>query len=159
MEQVQITLTPNGIAALDRVAKWLEAGAPHVVVDNDGRRLDGFDMEYGVTQAQCGTSCCIAGAVYQFQQLGEPKNTANFWNEVSPRAKDFLVGQYDGEDHTEEQRDELAKLFLPWEYYETEDGGKQSDHFNDTANAARVIRHLIATGYVDWTVGGYVESC
>lgn len=158
MEQVKITLTPNGITALDRVASWLEAGAPHVLVGEDGRRLDGFDMEYGVAQGECGTSCCIAGAVYQFQELGYAGNYANYWGEVAPLTKDLLVGEKGESSHIDNCRDELSKLFLPWGYYETEEGGRESDYFNDTAKAAQVIRHLLATGYIDWTVAGYFES-
>lgn len=160
MEQVKITLTPNGRDALEKVAQWLEAGAPHVLLDVTGRRLDGFDMEYGVTQAACGTSCCIAGAVYQFEGLGHNGSYASFWSDVNPIAKDFLVGEYSfDDDNISEQRDELAKLFLPWDYYENEYGENESRHFNDTERAAKVVRHLLATGYIDWTVAGYVESC
>lgn len=139
------------IAALDRVAKWLEAGAPHTATPG-GIPVTGFDMSRGVAIDGCGTVCCIAGAVCQFEGVtnaavaGMLAAREGNWGElcwggtggVAMQAQEILG-------LTSEQAD---SLFTP--------EGYSSDEWEDgyrlltAALAARVIRHLIATGDVNW---------
>lgn len=141
---VELNLTVKGVAALTRVAEWLEAGAPHVAASKD-RTIDGFDMEYGVNEKDgCGTACCIAGAVYQFERLQGAFNPSDFFAEVQPEAIKFLL--VDPED--EGQVDELKKLFLPWDYF----GYDSIEEFSEHGRAAKVVRNVLATGTVDWDI-------
>lgn len=141
------------IAALDRVAVWLEAGAPHTATPG-GIPVTGFDMSRGVAidGKGCGTVCCIAGAVCQFEGVTNAEvadmlaTGEGNWRElgwwgtggVAMQAQEILG-------LTSEQAD---SLFTPIGY--------NSDEWEDdyrplpAALAARVIRHLIATGDVNW---------
>lgn len=140
------------IAALDRVAKWLEAGAPCTATPG-GVPVTGFDMSRGVAidAEGCGTVCCIAGAACQFEgvtnaaagiMLADDRTgyELGWWgaNGVAMQAQEILG-------LTSEQAD---SLFTPIGY--------NSDEWEDdyrpltAALAARVIRHLIATGDVNW---------
>lgn len=136
------------IAALSRVAKWLEAGAPHTATPS-GPPVTGFDMSRGVAidDAGCGTVCCIAGAACQFEGVtnagvaGMLAADEGDWRElgwwgVADQAQEILG-------LTSEQAD---SLFMP-------DGhatGQADGRPLTAALAARVIRHLIATGDVNW---------
>lgn len=149
---------PNAKLALIKVAEWLEAGAPHVVVDASGRKLDSFDMEYGVNRGGCGTSCCIAGAVVQFEGLGEldQYGSMGFFDKYSPTVGvDVLTSEFISED-----TENLDKLFLPWNFYEPEDGESDDETgpFSQPQLAAKVIRHYVETGDIDWTIVGFVEK-
>lgn len=142
---------------LTKLAEWLEAGAPH-------ERLV-FDMETGITfyvaeefdpneLATCGASCCIAGAAIEFfgkpQYLyddlliegdRDPKDTGND-NEIS--APWYRVKTMAGQllDIDPEEAEDLFTPNFRW-------GGDLTD-YNDPAWAARTIRHLLATGEVNW---------
>lgn len=138
-------LSDKATAALVKVAEWLENGAQHVTIDANGREIDSFDMEYGVNEKDgCGTACCIAGAVYQFEGLHGNYGPGDFFCEVSPQAKKFLKG----DDLTEEEQEALDALFLPWDFFDYTD----TEEFSDPKRAAKVIRHLLATGIVDWDI-------
>ncbi len=142
------------IPPLTELVVWLEAGAKYE--DNNGFE---FNMnEWLEVRAQpgghwCGTSCCIAGAALQF---GDPELLNTLVAErVSPDIVTSryvtignrsnvpqLAGQLLGLDE-----DEADKLFMPWDYY--------PDTYDETITpdkAALVIRNLIQTGEVDWTV-------
>lgn len=88
-----------------------------------------FQMTNYYKQTECGTMYCIAGlAIQQFA------NTSTGWYSV--QAQDLL-------DLTDEQ---AVALFCP-------DGVsflREWDEYTPQ-RAARVIRHLIATGIVDWS--------
>ena len=59
------TLSVEAQQKLVRVAEWLEKGAPHIVLDN-GREVETFHMDHGMALTTCGTVCCIAGALVEF---------------------------------------------------------------------------------------------
>jgi hypothetical protein len=135
-------LSVEAYAALDKVATWLEAGAPHTSTAA-GREIAEFDMQLGVVpQDSCGTACCIAGAVVQFENLGNPDNTGwipfHGYDGVGQLAKDALELNYD----------QSQSLFLPWNDFVGE--GVQESDFSDPALAALVVRHFMKTGVVDW---------
>jgi hypothetical protein len=141
------------IDKLVEIAEWLEAGAPesHGVVK--------FGMEVFMDPAYndrpgCGTVCCIAGAVVQFESE-EP--FASHWQhqirqgmkvsdharqilELSESNADALFLAYDAQDLLGDEADQLEVNPLT---------------LIGAAWAARCIRKLIATGEVDWA-GTYV---
>lgn len=149
------------IDRLTKLAEWLEAGAKHERIHFDMTRglafkiTEDFDPK---KPADCDTSCCIAGAAVQFfggdarltrsaesaqerTDLGflrEDGFTESGWLSISNAAADLL--DLDGDDFYCSE-----KLFEPQQWF----GGELED-FNDPAWAARTIRHLIATGEVDW---------
>lgn len=136
--------------ALIKVAEWLEDGAKHVDIDN-GHKIDQFDMEHAVTSISngCGTACCIAGALVQFEGLIKPvvEGSPNFFDEVDDETDDLVEGvgtlaaSYLGID-----KDDSDKLFVPWSHFEYE----SYTEFSDPDRAAQVIRHYLETGVVDW---------
>lgn len=118
---------------LTEIAEWLEAGAPERDYVNE------FHMANFIRANGCGTSCCIAGAAVQFECHGACGSTLDTYSapEVYKAAKGLLG-------LSEETAQELF-------YAES----IQDDRFkglNDIGPqwAARVIRHLIATGRVEW---------
>lgn len=125
-------ISEKGEEMLTYVAEWLESGAPHT----DG--VLGFYMDVGVMRDGCGTVCCIAGAVCQFFKpfdlSGEESGAEAYFygeNGVFVRAQEMLGMN----------EDDAGKLFTPrgvdWENVTPE-------------HAAKVIRHFIATGEVNW---------
>lgn len=134
-------ITQKGRKALVAVAEWLEAGAPHTVLGN-GLKVDAFNME-NVVQVDdaCGTSCCIAGAICQFEGLGlENRYSCGSLPWDGSQGGSELARTFIGlEDR------EARELFTPWNTFEGD-----SDSFNSAARGGAVIRHLLATGEVDW---------
>jgi hypothetical protein len=119
---------------LGRVLRWLEAGAPHV--DSKGRVVDGFDMGYAVEVGDCGTVCCIAGAVCQFEGLGEltDRGEMDYFRQSEPLAVEALGIPYK----------EARALFMPFDKYDVEAVELTP------AVAARTLLHYIRTGQVVW---------
>lgn len=124
------------IDKLTEIAEWLEAGAP------ERKGVTRFDMTGYIEDASetpgCGTACCIAGAAVQFDRDEPFKNNWDFitGRDESTANFDHYAGDILGLDH--EQR---GALFF----------GRGVDLDEITpAWAARCIRHLIATGEVDW---------
>lgn len=144
-------ITEEGAVRLGRVAAWLEAGAPHVVEHN----ISEFNMQVGVsflseaenqkalTNPSCGSMCCIAGAVCQFEETFKVENATNpttingknvgevSWRQVMNVATD-LLGISD---------EDADALFMP-------NGFEHRTISARTASA--VIRHYLATGEIDW---------
>lgn len=119
---------------LIRVRDWLRQGAPPIPCCN----VEAFSMAAGIesnspswdgTLPDCGTTCCIAGAVVAFNQA----NTylPDFpWSDVSRRAHAPIVER------------ELHELFA--EHLQVD--GIPPHH------AADVIDHYIDTHTVDWRI-------
>lgn len=134
-------VSEQGRAALIKVAEWLEAGAPHTVLPH-GLRVDTFDMTVPVgVDDECGTSCCIAGAVCQFEGLGlEVRDADGSLGWMGDIGAMDLAGAFLGMD----LRSQL-KMFEPWNHFYGDD-----ESFNAAPRGAAVIRHFLATGEVDW---------
>lgn len=143
------------VELLTNIAEWLEAGAP------EARHGFGFDMRWwkmtgdamdpfeDESRETCGTTCCIAGAAIELSGV-----MLNFseWAEgtdCSATARRVLG-------LTEEQ---ALSLFDPWldDYWSRpnlmdmllfDEVGLRKPI--DPRAAAKVVRHLIATGEVDW---------
>jgi hypothetical protein len=134
-------VSEQGRNALVKVAEWLEAGAPHVSLDN-GLRVDSFAMDTVVdVQPDCGTSCCIAGAVCQFEGLGIDQRTWDgelYWTGENG-GFELATGFLDIEE------DAAHRLFEPWNHFS---GGDED--FNAAPRGAAVIRYFLETGEVDW---------
>lgn len=115
-------LTP-GQERLIEIAEWLESGGEH-------KGATAFD--YGTWRApnHCGTTCCIGGAAEHFN----PAMMVDFFRDhftdfEEPAA--YILGLEDGQ---------ANHLF----YNGPEDVQPE--------RAARVIRNLVATGNVDWSI-------
>lgn len=144
------------IDRLEYLAKWLEAGAPHERVR--------FDMSYGILfesvpqtleealQPACETFSCLAGAAIQFFQEGD------WFKVLFDRTPMLLPGDKGRELQWASIREEAERLlgldrltaerlFEPVRWSSRYD---EHRHHNDTAWAARTIRHLIATGEANW---------
>lgn len=131
---------------LTKLAEWLEAGAKHERI--------AFDMLHGIsfvgasphpsTVTSCNSSCCIAGASVQF--FGNVEALAEADESFGARGYQTTHIDFDlihGE--------AAALLDLPWQQScELFLPGESLHEFNDPAWAGRTIRHLIATGEVDW---------
>lgn len=139
------------VKPLEELAEWLEAGAPHTknvvgfsmtegIVFNDISTLD-TDAPFPKVINTCGAVCCLAGALVSFNTptanievvTGIDKTFAS-WPEVRARARDIAgLDAYDTE-----------KLFEP----------ADADFRRNVtpAQTARVLRHFIATGSVDWGI-------
>lgn len=134
-------ITEQGRKALEKVAAWLEAGAPHVQLEN-GLQVDHFNMEYAVqVEPGCGTVCCIAGAVCQFEGLGlanRDEDGSLDWNGEG--------GAFDlASDYLDISYEQSREMFCPWNSFS---GDEES--FNSSARGAAVIRYFLETGEVDW---------
>ncbi len=134
-------ISPKGEKALIQVAEWLEAGAPHV--DVNGRKIDHFNMESIVDQNNsCGTSCCIAGAVMQFNRLSLKGSEEDEWWFMKGRdkvAKYLQISRYNADE-----------LFSPWNQGEGFTLSRDFQDYSNPAVAAKVVRHFVDTGVVDW---------
>ena len=134
-------ISEQGRKALVTVAQWLEAGAPHIKLDN-GWQVDHFAMDTVIdVDPWCGTSCCIAGAVCQFEGLGaEARMDDGELGWVGEHGGFELASNFLGIGE-----DEAHQLFEPWNHF-----GGDDESFNSAARGAAVIRHFLATGEVDW---------
>lgn len=142
-------LTPHGIKAIEKVIQWLDAGAQHVDAST-GRVIDKFNMSHAVSKQTCGTSCCIAGAVVQFEGLDtfplseNAPDVAAFYDQGDSKGVASVVTEYLGLDEESANR-----LFLPW-------GERHNDEwlpemvFSVPANASAVLNRLLVTGEVVW---------
>lgn len=146
---MSLFISEQGRKALIKVAQWLEAGAPHV--DINGRVIENFDMNIAV----CGTTCCIAGAVCQFEGLGnfDPQDPAILYNDGwRGEGAGNLATRYLGINEVDAEL-----LFLPWvnpDFYDNDFLSDNAAPFSDKALAARVIRDYLETGIVDWEGNG-----
>lgn len=150
-------ISEQGVKALEKVITWLEAGAPHVKIA-EGIEIDVFAMEYSVEtehdlgDGYCGTACCIAGAVCQFEMLGMDKRSKNNslpWDSSS-RADTIGVLEITTE-YLGISEEDAELLFRPFDY------GIEPEVYNNPQHAAKVVRKFIATGVVDWELDEEVK--
>lgn len=133
-------ITAAGRKAFEPVLAWLENGAPHV--DLDGRAIDVFDMSCGIENNSCGTACCIAGALVQFNstnaRIGELDDNWYFILQDALRISGI----------------EFEKTALQLFAVDNEQGisFKEDDirEYATPAQAAIVLRHFLDTGEVNW---------
>lgn len=145
---------------LERVASWLESGAPHV------GEIAAFDMNdtislmsssqagdlpwnKGVNKNSCGTACCIAGAIVQFDLEDRQGKMAADWNDACKRIEDSILTTAK---KLAGLNDKIANsLFCPCDQ-DFNDCGKTPIEYSDIspAIAAKTIRNFLATGKVIW---------
>lgn len=148
-------LTPKALETLNKVIAWLEAGAPHIEV-KPGVSVEGFDMSVGIiTQHEtslsenpsCGTVCCIAGAITQFDTGFSIEDFA-LNDEWDFDYDDWEVSWADVKHHATEllglDDDEASSLFEPYNY---EERGAYTP-----IEAATVLKHFRDTGEVNWEI-------
>ncbi len=130
------------------VLAWLDAGAPHKVVgfsDNLGFNMNHFVSSFAEDHKgnECGTACCIAGAVTLFNKMRDVF--------TSPETVGFRLGM---------DKDDAAELFYANAYCAEGDFGFDNDKFESISpdHAARTIRHYLATGVVDWALNEQVPA-
>lgn len=157
-------ISEQGVKALVNVAEWLEAGAKHVVIDPEtSLEIGFFDMEYAVVANMdndhtnaCGTACCIAGAVCQFERLGLDERDSEgdldwitpadvFSNEEKPAASEPQGAFFLAADHLGISYADAQALFAPFSVE-----GLDASEYNAPKIAARVVRKFIETGEVSW---------
>lgn len=149
-------ISEQGVKALEKVITWLEAGAPHVEIA-EGVEIDVFDMECSVDTDYdfgdtCGTACCIAGAVCQFEMLGmnkRDKDNSLPWYSSS-RAGTIGVLEITTE-YLGISEEDAEPLFIPFDY------GIEPEVYNNPKHAAKVVRKFIDTGIVDWELDEEVK--
>lgn len=126
-------LTPKARAMFEPVLAWLDAGAQH-------ENGVGFNMAhfrtpsaYDYADTSCGTACCIAGALAQFngiktcpQAVGGIGDVARALG-MTPEQEHYLFW---GTDVNDEPFVELESI--------------------TPSMAAKTIRHFLATGEVEW---------
>lgn len=127
------------------LADWLERGAPHAhihfnmctyltPIDKDGNDLPYFSPVEDI----CSTACCMAGALVQ-TYAPEKLVTDGRISYISPISE--VAARLAGLPSPQ-----AFQLFIP----------PNIPLASITAQkAAKVVRHLIATGTVDWRVAGY----
>lgn len=148
-------ISEQGVKALEKVITWLEAGAPHVKIA-EGVEINVFDMEYSVGTDYsfgdtCGTACCIAGAVCQFEMLGmdrRAKDNSLAWSWMPGFGEGALKITTEYLGISEEDAD---SLFVPFDY------GIEPEVYNNPKHAAKVVRKFIDTGIVDWELDEEVK--
>ncbi|WEM34450.1 hypothetical protein [Xanthomonas phage X1] len=139
------------------IAEWLEAGAPHK------GKVKGFDISVGVQALKsdapsCGTTCCIAGAATQFfnDEDGELANAAfgfSEWQEDdATNEAEWDAVFYEAQDLLELDHKTAVDLFIPVGATGIYAEGTNWSDFNDPYKTARVIRNLLETGKVDWSI-------
>lgn len=131
-------LKPETIKYLQPVLEWLEAGAPRA----PKKQLAGFNMAMFQKQSNpadksCGSICCIAGAVAQFNKDVAPK-----WHIENDIDRCYAVGENIG--LTNEQSN---KLFFANDGY--------GDLYGEMSNipvghAAATLRRFMETGEIVW---------
>jgi hypothetical protein len=132
----QINPTPR--ERLIEVAEWLEAKTPMKAGVNE------FDMSHWVEQNECGTSCCLAGAIVQFDQAAKGNATLidGDVSEIGPEVANqyYDIGDYAG-DLCELNPAEAESLFR--------------ENMDATpADAAVTIRRFLSTGKLYWDRNG-----
>jgi len=135
-----MTRKPLNIPILEEVAQWLESGAPHTQ-----QHPFSFDMSYFYRETDCGSAACIAGAVVQFANKVDLSTLTQV--DILAQARNIINLTYQ----------EADELFAP---------ADESDQLNEYEVqhesispqwAARTIRHLIATGNIDWPLNTDIE--
>ncbi len=126
-------LTTKARAMFEPVLTWLDAGAQHV--SGVGFNMTQFQTPsaYDYADAKCGTACCIAGALAQFNGI---KVRAGANQGIGDVAK--ALGM------TPEQ-----EYYLFWGTDVNDDPIVNLGSITP-AMAAKTIRHFLATGEVEW---------
>ena len=131
------------------VLAWLEAGAPHTP-EGIGFNMCSFDDEdhYDFEQNSCGTACCIAGAVQQFNRL-PPTDLNSVWSDINALGEKLGMSLR-----------QILGLFFAADELTSEEWGdypntgallKDADLNKVTpAMAAKTLRHFMEAGKVVW---------
>lgn len=116
------------IERLEALAARIEA-MPHV--DAQSPEEHGFNMRFYRNEYKCGTACCISGVAAEMMgdEFAWSDETATWLG---------LSDEY------------LSSLYFP---HDSEIGCDQLRELIPPQHAAAVIRNLIKTGEVDWSVG------
>lgn len=148
---------------LERVAIWLEAGAPHAeaegtafnmqydFIETDNLRSRNVEFDGRLAEqlnTDCGSIACIAGAIVQFTDGLETVLTMReryHGNGIFRRAEE-IVGA---------ERLSLEDLFFPENLIDEE--SQRTGYDATPEEAAKVVRHFIKTGKIDWKVAGFTR--
>lgn len=123
------------LCRLNVLAEWLEAGAP------EAKGVDAFDIRVWNVERECGTVCCLAGAAVQW--WGDPTNRPEEFG-IFERGDQYIT---QGAEILGLSRQNANKLFTG---FPGAHSGLNASPISPKC-AARVVRHLIKTGKVDWS--------
>lgn len=145
-EDLHPSLTNINFKPVRKALAWLEAGAPDTNTESPmiGDKLIGFNMREYVRETDCGTICCIGGAIAAFDPKTQQSNPTS-WEIIKLlgfNPDDFIAGSVGTE---------LRKLFNPDE----NDFGPSviKEAYKATPErAARVFEHFLRTGIADWSI-------
>lgn len=140
------------IAYLAPVHQWLESGAPHITEKeigfNMGSFLDSDDGAHDSDFKECGTACCIAGAVTVFSQDGE-----NLYHRSNPEDvySGYVMNVGFNIGLTEQ---ETSMLFFGLDHRALRRNSPMPEYvqFASAELGARVLRTFLETGVIDWNV-------
>lgn len=136
------------IELLTKIAEWLEAGGKHEKKSfnmETGIRFHITDLNLKDDINDCRTSCCLAGAAVQFGgETAKVYDNDGSVDNYKPEVNFGLVAD-EAQELLQLSEEQAEDLFTPNNRL-----GKSLSYYNDAAWAARTIRHLIATGEVDW---------
>ena len=132
----QVNITPRD--RLVEVAEWLEAKTPMKA------GVTKFDMHHWVEKNECGTSCCLAGAIVQFDQAAKGNPTIIRGN-ISEIGGDAVNQYYDIGDYA----GDLCGL----NPLEAQELFRENMDATPT-DAAATIRRFLDTGKLYWNYDG-----
>lgn len=133
-----ISITEEGRKTLEEVYQWLEAGAPHATSNGSAFTMEYWDQPigeilegasvYSDNVGACGTAMCIGGAIEQFSGVD---------------AYEHILG-VDGSDEDD-------KVIILQQLFHPDENGYEKGYYATPQQAAKVVRHFIDTGEVDWS--------
>lgn len=139
-------ISVDGRKRLQQVQEWLAGGAQHVEIERDGVKLPPltrFSIHQTVRRDDCGTVCCIAGAVCQFNA---PFDIRDFDNHQWVKFYKEESEHHDGVSAIAQgllgiSLEDATDLFEP--------SGIDWDDITP-AVAAELLRAYLETGKIDW---------
>lgn len=128
-------MTDKLAAYLQPVLDWLDAGAQHT------KKLD-FNMNHFSAAVPCGTTCCIAGAIYQLNRKKlDPLLPEDFIKSRDPINQCYVLGKAIGM-----TRDQVHNLF-----FAGDERGRSYDLDDIPPElAAAMVREFLETGEANW---------
>jgi len=140
-------ISVDGRKRLEQVQQWLAGGAKHTEVELNGEKLPPitrFSIHQTIRKDDCGTVCCIAGAVCQFNEPFDIRDMSAYrW-----------VAFYEGESEEHEGVSARAQNLLGICFTDAVELFEPSSIDWDCispAVAAECLKVYLETGEIDWS--------